>query len=133
MGAGIFGSTKATIIIQDSALGGLDEADANEANDGGGIFSFGSLSLKGKTTLERNSAKGNGGGIFLIKALLTVEDDSRILNNHADSDSNGRGRGGGVFVTGAEDAIKVLSGDIFDNTPDDVAYEKQTNLYNQCR
>ena len=73
---------------------------------GGGIHlsGIGAMATLGNNTISGNSARGNGGGLMFIAAgspvLILV--NNTITNNKADSDANGVGTSGGMFV-GAPD------------------------------
>jgi hypothetical protein len=69
--------------------------------DGGGIYSLGHAVLR-NSTVSGNSAVGFGGGIFngeeRILTLLNLE-HSTIANNRADTNANGFGDGGGLYIS----------------------------------
>ena len=85
-GAGIANLAGSTASVSDSLIA------FNEARDGGGIQSAGSLTLT-NTDVVFNTAQ-RGGGIKVVDGSLVVRDSS-ITNNEA-TDSNGHG--GGVEV-----------------------------------
>lgn len=89
-GGGIFSA--GTAVIRDSTING------NNASDGGGISHLqGDLTVE-NSTISTNIALQNGGGIRSVQGNLTVR-HSTLTKNVADSDDNGFGRGGGIFVS----------------------------------
>ena len=67
--------------------------ESNDARDGGGILSSGTLTL-GNTDVMSNTAEFNGGGIKMVNGSLVVRDSS-ITGNEATAASS---YGGGVVV-----------------------------------
>ena len=66
---------------------------------GGGVLhtGVGILMTITNSTISGNSARVNGGGVAAVYGDVTVR-HSTITLNRADSDNNGTGNGGGVFV-----------------------------------
>ncbi len=86
-------SSSSTVMIDSSTISG------NSANYGGGIThsGVGILMTITNSTISGNSARINGGGVSVVQGDLVVR-HSTITGNRADSDSNGTGNGGGIFV-----------------------------------
>ena len=86
-------SSSSTATIDSSTISG------NSANYGGGIThsGVGILMTITNSTISGNSARINGGGVSVVQGDLVVR-HSTITGNRADSDGNGTGNGGGLFV-----------------------------------
>ena len=92
--------------VNDSTLSG------NSAVNGGGTFIFESSNLSlDNSTVSGNSATKNGGGIYLHDGTLRVS-SSTIAFNKADSDANGSGKGGGVYLDGEQSPSAYLNNTI---------------------
>ena len=71
---------------------------------GGGVHVFGAVVTMTNVTVSGNSARDHGGGIFaqadnpLFAPLSLLANNVTLSNNLADSDMNGNGDGGGIFV-----------------------------------
>lgn len=99
-GGGLYYFANSSATILDSQFTG------NKAADGGGLglcpYNGNTVNLT-RVTVDANSATNNGGGI----ALATIGSsnhkstiiDSTISNNKSDSDLNGAGNGGGIYVS----------------------------------
>jgi CSLREA domain-containing protein len=84
-GGGILISTGSTLAVTDTIV------SANEANNGGGIYNRGTLSLA-RTEVNGNNALNDGGGIFNM-GDMTIE-DSLVSSNNAITG------GGGIMQSG---------------------------------
>jgi CSLREA domain-containing protein len=67
----------------------------NTAADGGGLFNDTTATLR-NVTISGNQATGNGGGLY--NSGTATLNNVTIAENEADSDQNGTGDGGGIFV-----------------------------------
>jgi predicted outer membrane repeat protein len=97
-GAIYFQSTGGTLIITESTL-----FNNSSAFDGGAVYILdGPVTLR-NLTISGNSAKNNGGGIFITETVQTpttaILNNVTITNNLADTDNDGNGDGGGIFRT----------------------------------
>jgi parallel beta-helix repeat protein len=142
-GGGIFVSTSGKTIIQNSTIsgnsasggdgGGLYAAtvgggttliasstiSGNSANMGGGIYAptwrLGQITIQ-DSTISGNAATLIGGGIWNNTSYggTTTIQNSTITGNVADSDSNGAGKGGGLYVAGGTPSIAstIIAGNI---------------------
>jgi predicted outer membrane repeat protein len=95
-GALYFQSTGGALIITESAL-----FNNSSAFDGGAAYILdGPVTLR-NVTISGNSARHNGGGIFITDTIQTLTvanlNNVTISNNLADSDNDGNGNGGGIF------------------------------------
>jgi predicted outer membrane repeat protein len=92
-GGAIFNSSTAALTITDSMF----SSNTTTRTDGGGIAHFGSgaLTITG-STFSGNTARRNGGGIY-SSAQPTIR-HSTIVLNRADSDGDGSGLGGGLYL-----------------------------------
>ncbi len=114
--------------------------------NGGGIAHFGSgnLTLRNTSTVAGNSAVNGGGGIYDANTgTVTLHDTSNVHDNTAGGDGGGinnhgggtiamhrktsvygnvaGGDGGGIFNNGGRLKGVVAAGNVFANTPNDVA------------
>jgi CSLREA domain-containing protein len=92
--------------------------------DGGGLFEWSAMrgSIK-RTVLKGNKAKGNGGGIYKIDVPFSGPGCPRVtytaitlLNNHADSNHDNVGGGGGFHGTCEEGSVYMSNSLIKGNT-----------------
>ncbi len=80
-------------------------------NSGGGLYSDGSLTLRGNTTVTGNETTNDGGGVYLRdNGTLTLQDNATITGNSSSRN------GGGVFLR--NNAVLTLQDNaiISDNT-----------------
>lgn len=90
-GGGAF--NKGTLTIEQSTI------SANTAaRDGGGLANSGSLLQVFDSTISGNSAAGNAGGIHHTGAGDLAVRWSTLTDNRSDSDANGTGTGGALYV-----------------------------------
>jgi CSLREA domain-containing protein len=97
-GGGVYVSSGSLLItgttIANNATGGR----------GGGVHVFGAVVTMTNVTVSGNSARDHGGGIFalsdnpLFAPLSLLADNVTLTNNLADSNLDGSGDGGGIFV-----------------------------------
>ena len=87
-GGGIFNTGTLTLLSSTVSGNHVD-------NSGGGISNGGTLTLV-NSTVSGNSAHGDGGGIFNFGTVSAF--NSTITDNRADSNLEGFGTGGGIFV-----------------------------------
>lgn len=106
-GGGIFASDNTTLNLTDAALTDNTEEDGS---DGGGLKLSDSTAVATltRTTVARNSADDDGGGIASFGDLTVI--DSTITGNTADSD------GGGIFADGT--ALQVTGSTVSHNSSD---------------
>jgi predicted outer membrane repeat protein len=95
-GAIYFQSIGGALIVTESAL-----FNNSSALDGGAIYiANGPVTIR-NVTVSGNSAKNNGGGIFMTETVQNPTtanlNNVTITNNLADSDQDGNGDGGGIF------------------------------------
>jgi CSLREA domain-containing protein len=122
VGGGI--SSNGTLIVTRSAItdntattsigGGIDSRDVGSGasltlidsvvsnntgvTDGGGIWSSGNLTIV-NSTISGNASGEEGGGLYRLgSAIPTIIRSSTIVRNVADSDRNGSGTGGGIYL-----------------------------------
>lgn len=101
-GGGIYGSN-ANITIDRSAVSG------NQANNGGGIYSTGSITIGGNSSITGNKAlSAHGGGVYADGGTFTME-SGKISNNTAVS-----GDGGGVYSF--KSTFTMEGGEVMGNT-----------------
>ena len=140
-GGGIYSS--GTLTVQDSSLifnvstiygGGLYNDDTgvgivnmtgstvafNTARSGGGLTSFGDITVV-NSTIAGNEAIENGGGIGIYFSSSANIYNSTIAYNDADQDRDGVGLGGGVYIAGSTTDLNLrnslLAGNTMGNTP----------------
>jgi predicted outer membrane repeat protein len=94
------------VYVSDGSLliTGTTVASNATGSRGGGVHIFGALVTMTNVTVSGNSARDHGGGIYAqtdnpsVTPLFLIADNATLTNNLADSDMNGSGDGGGVFV-----------------------------------
>ncbi|MGF1473226.1 MAG: choice-of-anchor Q domain-containing protein [Rubrobacteraceae bacterium] len=79
----------AEVTIEGIMITGGDADGSGQADEGGGIYNEGTLTVN-SSTISGNSADGDGGGIYEEEATLTVN-DSAVRGNSAGSN------GGGIY------------------------------------
>jgi len=105
-GGGIYFGTATTATIERSLITG------NTANDGGGIYNRGALSVT-DSTISANDASSRGGGLY--NAGILEINGSTVSSNDSSSDS---GLGGGIYSDGAAAVTSVSSSTIAENIAD---------------
>jgi CSLREA domain-containing protein len=106
-GALAHSSSGATVTVDRSLVSG------NSAREGGGIYMiFGSLTVT-NSTFSGNGSTEDGGGISVNDVVALRVFSSTITNNQADSDFNGTGTGGGVYLfgTGTRSFVNTILAD----------------------
>jgi CSLREA domain-containing protein len=95
-------SSGSEVTIDSSLISG------NTANYGGGVThsGVGVLMTITNSTIHSNRARVSGGGLSVVQGDLLVR-HSTINSNQADSDDNGSGNGGGVFVLSAPTDVTI--------------------------
>lgn len=78
-----------------------------KANDGGAVYSVGTLTLKDDTTITSCTATGNGGGIYTT-GTLTVQSAAKIESSVAKN-------GGAIYVSGSGAQVTISGGTISGN------------------
>ena len=90
-GGGIFNG--GTLTLSNSTV-----SNSYTSDKGGGIFNYGTLAAT-NSTISGNSAGAYGGGIWTNSTSTSTLNHVTITDNLADSDDNGIGTGGGVYVS----------------------------------
>jgi CSLREA domain-containing protein len=89
----------------------------NSADRGGGIYNYYSTVQLTNSTVSGNSALGDGGGIYEESIDTLYLYNATISDNTADTDADGVGDGGGLFLNGlANSSNSILAGNA-DLTP----------------
>jgi predicted outer membrane repeat protein len=102
VGAGVRNESGRLILNASSSVRGNTAFEA-----GGGIANNegGRITLNGTSSVRGNTSGDSGGGIFIFSSggVVTFNDSSSVTGNTADSDDDGVGTGGGIYVgcTGA--------------------------------
>ncbi|WP_461067209.1 right-handed parallel beta-helix repeat-containing protein [Streptomyces pseudoechinosporeus] len=106
-GGGIFNGGEVT--LDHSTVEG-NTATSSDLGIGGGIFNAGTVTLNNRSTVERNTASRNGGGIF--------NDDfgTMTLNRSTVKRNTTSGNGGGIYNDGG--TVTLNRSTVRDNTPD---------------
>jgi hypothetical protein len=107
-GGGISNSAPTSTLTLDGS-GVID----NEAISGGGIFSNGSVTLSNGSIIANNTARDDGGGVFVFGGTLTLNTNSSVSGNEAGGD------GGGIFNDAAGDVILNDTSFVANNTAGD--------------
>ena len=99
-------SNSGTVTLNNATIGGT-AADANKAQNGGGICLDGASSTgtMNSGTISYNEAKhtndvSNGGGIFILRSASFTMNDGTISNNKSIKNSSAVSYGGGVCIKG---------------------------------
>ena len=80
-------SSGATVVLKDlTVTNGI-------ANNGGGIYNQGTLTLQGDASISGNRSNGNDGGVYNL-GTLTLQDSSSISGNTAPNETGGVYNGG---------------------------------------
>jgi hypothetical protein len=106
-GGGVWTAAGMAMTIQNSTISGNSATGTGNGGShpywrtgGGGIYANGSMAIE-DSTVSGNSATTVGGGIsarmYPAGGLVTIQ-NSTITGNTADSDSNGTGKGGGLYL-----------------------------------
>ncbi len=97
-GGGVFASDGATVNLHDeSDIGYIFTTANNSAVNGAGVYLAGigdSLNMEDNSTLQYNTAGGNGGGVYMDAGSHLSMNSASILKNEAVS------RGGGIYTDG---------------------------------
>ena len=72
----------------------------NDAYCGGALIVYGSSSKLANATISGNTALGSGGAICIAQEQSVQIASSTLVDNVADSDKDGHGDGGGVYIEG---------------------------------
>ncbi len=111
-----------TGIINRSTISNNNANQAIGTNSGGGVNSFGVLTMI-NTTVSGNHAEGDGGGLAV--EISTNLRNVTITNNTADFSANGIGDGGGIALESDTGPAMIIRNSIvagnFDNSPMSVA------------
>lgn len=121
-------------------LNGSTEVSGNHAAYGGGIASYGTVTMLDSARVVGNTATLDGGGVYDVGGLLTLNDAAQVTGNVAvgsgggiyqfggtltlDGTSEVTGNtagatGGGIYNFGTFHACATWTGAISPNTPDD--------------
>jgi predicted outer membrane repeat protein len=114
-GGGIVSSAGTTLVIDNTTIGGATAADGNVASGGvgGGILSYGFVTLQNGAVVQHNEAS-YGGGLNIGSGSLTLDGTTSVKYNVASV------TGGGIY--GASGVTINLNGaDVSENTPNDTA------------
>jgi hypothetical protein len=106
-GGGICASQASTLKLSDSAVYG------NTADFGGGIYNNDSTASVIRSTVVRNTASGQGGGIFIVNGGTMTVTGSAVEGNTADG---GPGSGGGIYK--ASGSVTLFLSLVRKNNPD---------------
>lgn len=114
-GGGIFASGGAVITLTNSVFVGESAPCCQSAAEGGGIYADNSqvYLLGGATSVLRNTATGNGGGVYLTNGSYLYSDGANIGNTAQASNDNTAVLGGGLY---AISSTVEFSGRIVNNT-----------------
>ena len=140
-GGGIFGSTTIlsgggrnsltldnSAVTRNTATGSFEYEGKKYIGHGGGIQDFaGTVTLNGSSSVSRNEAAGDGGGIYSGKTLER-QADSVILNDSSSVTRNtAGGDGGGIYSEKSGGATLTFGmgwmGSVSGNEPDDIFFE----------
>ena len=112
LGGGIYNT--GLLVLQRALLSG------NSAGmDGGGIYNyFAGVTLE-NSTLSGNRASDSGGGVFHVASANPAQTlqlvSSTLADNHADSNQDGTGSGGGIYQTTFNSQVKLKNSLLADN------------------
>jgi hypothetical protein len=104
-GGGVYVSY-GTFIMEGGTIGG-SVADANTAENGGGVYITGSgtsFTMSGNAKISGNTAtntvttSANGGGVYVAAGSFEMSETAQINSNNATGATNSAARGGGVYV-----------------------------------
>jgi predicted outer membrane repeat protein len=114
-GGGIFASAGAVITLTNSVFVGESAPCCQSATDGGGIYADASrvYLLGPATSVLRNTAANNGGGVYLTHGSYLFSDGSNIGNAGVAGNDNTAVLGGGLYVVSS---TVEFSGRIINNT-----------------
>jgi hypothetical protein len=104
-GLTIGGSEEINALIVDSTISGNAANDEDDGN-GGGLTVVGSQAIVSvvNTTISGNQAAGRGGGVWAFAGVTLNLYNVTIASNISDSDNDGQGTAGGLYVdTGGTD------------------------------
>lgn len=97
-------------LFVDDTLAGPNEMDIvrsaivdNSAVVGGGIFASGSDLELANVTVSGNQSISHGGGLFVAADATVSLASTTVADNHADSDDDDNGSGGGLYVESLTD------------------------------
>jgi predicted outer membrane repeat protein len=140
-GGGIFGSTTTTsgggrnsltldnsAVTRNTATESFELEGKKYIGHGGGILDrAGTVTLNGSSSVSRNEAVGDGGGIDSGKTLER-QADSVILNDSSSVTQNtARGEGGGIYSEKSAGATLTFGigwmGSVSGNEPDDIFFD----------
>ena len=100
-------SNSGTVTLNNATIGGTSAADANKAQNGGGICLDGASSTgtMNSGTISYNEAKhlttvSQGGGIYILNSASFTMNDGTISNNKSIKNSSAVSYGGGVCIKG---------------------------------
>jgi predicted outer membrane repeat protein len=113
----VFG-TGAQLTLTRSLIGAAASADANSAEQGGGIALFNDgTAVMENSTISGNTARTGGGGIYCDSAVPCINANNVTLAKN----SVVGGGGGGILVESGAAAPVFLNSILADNGPDDCA------------
>ena len=100
-------SNRGTVTLNNATIGGTSAADANKAQNGGGICLDGASSTgtMNSGTISYNEAKhlttvSQGGGIYILNSASFTMNGGTISNNKSIKNSSAVSYGGGVCIKG---------------------------------
>jgi hypothetical protein len=99
-----------SLTLDGVTISGGSATSAAPGNDGGAIYSRGTVNLTGSTSITNSTASADGGAVY-NRGTFTVEAGSSIAGNTAADD------GGGLYTSSG--TLNVTGGTITDNTADD--------------
>ena len=140
-GGGIYGATTIiagggrnsltldnSTVTRNTATGSFEYEGTKYIGHGGGILDrAGTVTLNGSSSVSRNEAAGNGGGIYSGKTL-EHQADSVILNDSSSVTRNtAGGEGGGIYSDKSGGATLTFGigwmGSVSGNEPDDIFFD----------
>ncbi|MEX0643140.1 MAG: choice-of-anchor Q domain-containing protein, partial [Pirellulales bacterium] len=101
-GGGVHAYLTTSVSITDSSITGNTAGEGNNYN-GGGVFLFNnSAATITNSTISGNKASNDGGGVSAVvnNGQTLAIGYSTITRNISDSDTNGAGSGGGIYLRG---------------------------------
>jgi predicted outer membrane repeat protein len=115
-------------VTRNTSTGGPPVQGFEDPGDGGGIEDYaGTVTLNGSSSVNRNEAAGDGGGIYSGQAV-DGRADSVILNDSSSVTRNtASGEGGGIYSKKSEGATLTFGtgwmGSVSGNEPDNIFFD----------
>jgi predicted outer membrane repeat protein len=139
-GGGIFGSTTVSsgggrnsltldnsAVTRNTATESLELEGTKYIGHGGGILDrAGTVTLNGSSSVSRNEAAGDGGGIYSGKTLERQADSVRLNDSSSVTQNTAGGEGGGIYSEKSGGATLTFGigwmGSVSGNEPDDIFF-----------